>query len=210
MIGVMTNDLDVLVIESQPRIAANAVEALEAAGHRVHRCYDDADGHSPCRGLASPPDCPVDGPVDVALVVRPGYSQASGHFEEGVSCAVRAFVPVVELGVEETAPFLPWVTKRIPQDGDVAEACAEAIAESFAPVRAEVQTRIARLLATYAIEPGAVTVRFEPARGGIDVHLDLPVAVPRGVEQALAVRVLDALRGSGRTFGRVDVHVHGA
>ena len=54
MIVVMTNDLDVLVIESQPRIAANAVEALEAAGHRVHRCYDDEDGHGPCRGLASP------------------------------------------------------------------------------------------------------------------------------------------------------------
>jgi hypothetical protein len=210
MIGVMTNDLDVLVIESRPRIAAVAVRALEAAGHRVHRCYDDPDAAGPCRGLASPPDCPVDGSVDVALVVRPGHSEAPAHFEEGVSCAVRAHVPVVELGADEAEPFRPWITTRVPEGGDVAEACADAIAESFTPVRAEVQGRIARLLRTYSIEMTDVAIRFEPRRGGLDVHLDLPVAVPRGVEQALAVRVLDALRGSGRTFGRVDVHVHGA
>lgn len=206
----MTNDLDVLVIESRPHIAEPAVRELEAAGHRIHRCYDDPDAVGPCRGLSSPSACPVDGPVDVALVVRPGQPDSTGRFEEGVSCAVRAHVPVVELGAAEAEPLRPWITRRVPEGGDVAGACVDAIAESFTPVRAEVQGRIARLLGTYSIDMADVAVRFEPRRGGLDVHLDLPVSVPRGVEQALAVRVLDALRGSGRTFGRVDVHVHGA
>jgi hypothetical protein len=53
-----------------------------------------------------------------------------------------------------------------------------------------------------------VQCRIEETGHRLDVHLDLPTAVTRGMEQALAVRVLDAVRSSGRTFGNVDVHVH--
>ena len=204
----MTKDLDVLVIESHPHVASEAIRHLEAEGHRVHRCYEEPDKGFPCRGLASPPDCPIDTSVDVALVVRAGYAPAPSHFEEGVSCAVRAHVPIVERGPEQVDPFRPWITVRVPPDGDVSDACTQAVAESYAPIRRAVQARIGRLLHTQAIDPEAVSVRFEADRGALDVHLDLPVVVRRSVEQALAVRVLDALRGTGRTFGRVDVHVH--
>jgi hypothetical protein len=39
------------------------------------------------------------------------------------------------------------------------------------------------------------------------VRFDLPVSVSSAVRQALAVRVLDALRGAGRTYGPVQVSV---
>jgi len=204
----MTKDLDVLLIENRAGIGIDAARALEADGHRVHRCYDDPHDGFPCRGLAAPSACPVDGPIDVALVVRSGYAPAPSHLEQGVSCAVRANVPIVEQGPAEPDPFRPWVAARVPTDGDVAGACAKAAAGAFDAVRIEVQGRIARLLGTHGIESAQVPIRFEPDRGGLDVHLDLPVPVPRGVEQALAVRVLDGIRGVGRTFGRVDVHVH--
>ena len=42
----------------------------------------------------------------------------------------------------------------------------------------------------------------------LDVHLELPTTVTRGLEQALAVRVLDAVRSDARTYGKVDVHIH--
>jgi hypothetical protein len=38
----------------------------------------------------------------------------------------------------------------------------------------------------------------------------LPTAVTRAVKQAQAVRVLDAVRGAGRTYGPVHVSVHDA
>jgi hypothetical protein len=41
------------------------------------------------------------------------------------------------------------------------------------------------------------------------VDLHLPVALERPMQQALAVRVLDAVHASGRTYGQVDVNVHG-
>jgi hypothetical protein len=41
----------------------------------------------------------------------------------------------------------------------------------------------------------------------LNVRFDLPVSVTPLVRQALAVRVLDAVRGAGRTYGPVQVSV---
>ena len=50
--------------------------------------------------------------------------------------------------------------------------------------------------------------RLEHDDTSLVVNLDLPVAVERAMEHALAVRVLDAMTTSKRTFGQVDVRVH--
>ena len=49
---------------------------------------------------------------------------------------------------------------------------------------------------------------IEPETTRLRVHFDLPVAVAPAVKQALAVRVLDAVRRAGRTYGPVEVAVH--
>ena len=49
--------------------------------------------------------------------------------------------------------------------------------------------------------------RFHDNGQGLDVELVLPVAVSKRVKHALAVRVLDAVRHVGRTYGRVDVQI---
>jgi hypothetical protein len=41
----------------------------------------------------------------------------------------------------------------------------------------------------------------------LDVHVLVGAPVGHRVEQAVAVRVLDAVAASGRRFGQVDVHV---
>ena len=67
----MSHELDVLLLED--RIGAGEVERtiLEAAGHRVHRCHDrlDDDGFA-CRGITGDGRCPLDEPIDVALLIR--------------------------------------------------------------------------------------------------------------------------------------------
>lgn len=207
----MSTTFDVLVLESHPHAGDDAAAALEAGGHRVHRCQDDPDQPFPCRGMASPSGCPLDlHPVDVALVVQRGQGASPTDLEDGVRCAVRARVPVVESGTGVHDPFAPWLYERVAVGEDVVPAIQRAADRRFDPIRELVTGRIARLLATVAVDPSTVECTFETAGSALDVHLTIPAVVTHGMEQSLAVRVLDAVRASDRRFGRVDVHVHAA
>lgn len=204
----MSASLDVLVLESHPHASDDAAAVLESHGHRVHRCHDDPEQPFPCRGLTAPSACPFDDHVDVALVAQRGRHLAPTDLQDGVRCAIRARVPVVETGAGTFDPFGPWLTARIPISGDVVAACATAAERRFDSLRSLVTARTSSLLASAGIDPARVDCTVEETPGSLDVHLHLPSAVTRGVEQALAVRVLDAVRADGRTYGRVDVHVH--
>lgn len=206
----MTKPMDVLVVESHPHAADLAVDALEGAGHRVHRCFDDDALGFPCRGIVEPTSCPLDGPIDVALLVRHRINRRPTGLEDGVRCAIRAGIPIVEEGTDVLDPYTPWISARIPRGADVVQACQTAAARELEPLSASIHERIAALLSSVAIDRDSVRCRIETTGHRLDVHLELPAAVTRGMEQALAVRVLDAVRSSGRTFGNVDVHVHPA
>ena len=65
------------------------------------------------------------------------------------------------------------------------------------------------LLTGLGLSPQEVACRVEPDAARLHVRFDLPLAVGPGIEQALAVRVLDAVRTVGRTYGAVGVSVHG-
>lgn len=205
----MSTTFDVLVLESHPHAGDDAAAALEAQGHRVHRCHDDPEQPFPCRGMASPSGCPLDRhPVDVALVVQRGQGSSPTDLEDGVRCAVRARVPVVESGTGLGDPLSPWLYERIAIGADVVPAIQRAADRRFDPIRELVTDRIARLLATLDVDPSTVKCEFETTGSALDVHLTVPGAVTHGMEQSLAVRVLDAVGASGRRFGRIDVHVH--
>jgi hypothetical protein len=153
--------LDILVIESHRGTATDAAHALEAAGHRVGRCHDPDSRGFPCRGVVDPSSCPLAARPDLALLVRSHVEPRPTPLEQGVSCALRAGVPLVEAGPATLDPYDPWLAARVRWADDVVGAC-EAVASAAGP----------------------------------------------GVEQALAVRALDAVRDGGRTAGSVDVSVH--
>ena len=152
--------LDVLLVESHPGNGARVAGALERAGHHVHRCHEPGATGFPCTEITSPGSCPLDAGVDVALLVR-RVAPHPTDLEQGVSCALRAGLPIIEDGPTILDPFEPYLT-------------------------------------------GRVAVSFH--REGTNLRIDLagpPAAA--ATRQALGVRVLDALRSSGRTFGQVDV-----
>jgi hypothetical protein len=57
------------------------------------------------------------------------------------------------------------------------------------------------------VPAGQTRCTVEPDGLGLRVRFALPGPVGTRVRHALGVRVLDALRGAGRTYGRVDVVV---
>jgi hypothetical protein len=68
--------------------------------------------------------------------------------------------------------------------------------------------RVGRLLELNGTNPGAATCLIEHRGQGIDVHLEVSEPLTNRVRQAVAVRVLDAVRSGGTTYGDVEVHVH--
>lgn len=86
--------LHVLVIENEQGVGDAAVAELEAAHHVVHRCFVPGAPSFPCLAVRQPRRCPLYGTIDVALAVRDGRRPVT-PYELGISCAVRAGVPVV-------------------------------------------------------------------------------------------------------------------
>jgi hypothetical protein len=203
----MPQPLDILVLQSRPHTSDDAIEALQSAGHRIHRCHDEDSAGFPCRGAVDHDACPLDRELDVALLVRHGVQPHPTPLEAGATCAIRADLPIVELGTDLLDPFAPWVTRRITTAVEAPSACADVATHSRDPLRRAVQDRIAALLGAAGIDPEAVECTIDGGPSSLDVHLQLPEPVGLRMEHALAVRVLDAIRSSGRTYGQVDVSV---
>lgn len=201
--------MDVLLIESRPGMAAATATMLEHAGHHVHRCHDPGEPAFPCKALSEPDGCPLDRPVDVALLVRPRVAPRPTAVEDGVSCAVRAGVPVVEHGPDILDPFAPWLTDRVHRSDEVLDACTRAVEFAGAPLRRDVARRTSPLLRAAGIDDADVVVRLVRLGARLEVHLDLPGPLDRGAQHAVAVRALDAVRDAkDRHAGQTDVHVH--
>lgn len=205
----MTRPLDVLIIESHRGAAAAAARALEAAGHATSRCHDDDSHGFPCRGVIDPADCPLDEHPDVALLVRQRIAPRPTPLEHGVSCAIRAGVPLVEVGPDTLDPYEPWLAARVEVGADVVPTCEAVGGAALDDLRRAILRVASPLLAGLGLSPHEVACRVEPDAARLHVHFDVPLVVGPGVEQALAVRVLDAVRTAGRTYGAVGVSVHG-
>jgi hypothetical protein len=124
-----------------------------------------------------------------------------------VTCALRARVPLVDQGPD--APDDASAAWLVAHAGDDVVATCEAAGEAVLDrLRQEILWFVAPVLrdAGIAVQPGLC--RLDPALGGLHVHFTLPGAVPVATKQALAVRALDAVRGTGhQTYGPAQVSV---
>lgn len=184
--------MDVMLIENRPNAGDRTAAALEAAGHRVHRCHDPAQTATfPCSGALDPDECPLSHDVEVAMLVRHGISPRPTALENGVNCALRHGIPIVEDGSAMLDPYEPWIAGRT--DGDPEQACRDAINRAREPFLAELRD-----------ETGAQQWRIE--RSGDRLHLiGTGPALDAAARSRLAVRALDVARRRGWHRERVDV-----
>lgn len=204
----MARHLDVLVVESDRGVADDAGAALEAAGHRVHRCFDPGDDGLPCRAARGEGICPLDEGVDAALVVRGSEAGGPTALEIGASCAVRAGVPLAQQSAAGSDPYGAGLTTRVDDPDEVVAGCLAAADAAIADLRRAVLSRIKTVLSGLGPE----------TRFGCDIERDSHQLIVRlsgppvtgQVRHALAVRVLDAVWASQGTVGEVDVHYHAA
>lgn len=200
--------MNVLLIESRPGAGDAARCELEAAGHRVHRCFDgghDAAGDFACVGLAGTADCPLDERVDVALLVR-GDATGATASEAGLRCAVRADVPVVAHDSAHLDPYEPWVKESAAGAG-VVEACEDGSGD--AALAEDLRATLAPLLTGAGLDAQDVRVALERRPDELVVHLVAAAELDAALSGAVGVRVLDVLRASPRErHARTSVQVH--
>ncbi|NLV54936.1 MAG: hypothetical protein GXY13_04910 [Acidimicrobiales bacterium] len=208
--------LTVLLLESRPDGAAVEAERLAAAGHRVARCHEhrpagpdsasagsDPDAWTPCTALTHG-TCPLDSWVDVALLAHdvPGSRHEPAN---GLGCAVRAGVPVVEQVDAEGDPD-PWIDRQATRDR-VVDACEVAAVESYAPIVERLRETAAPLLEPLGVDPADVDATFEVdgaiADGAVVIRITGP-ELPGRVAEALSERAIAALRDSGRRMRTAD------
>jgi hypothetical protein len=199
----MSEPLDVLVIESHSGAAAPAIAALQAAGHRTMSCYADGDRAFPCVGITEPALCPIDRGADVALLVRRRITPRPTSLEAGVPCAIRAELPIVEYGPDILDPFEPWIAQRTTAEGVVA-ACEQAHRELFDPLRDDITTRLGPVAGTDGFDPQDLECEIRTHGDALRVGVSGP-ELSRARKQAIGVRVLDAVRDTGRRYDKVDV-----
>lgn len=195
--------LDVLLVEAQPHAGALATAALQDAGHRVHRCHGIDEPAFPCTAITEPGSCPLDRPIDVALLVRGHIFPAPTTAEGAVVCALRAGVPVVEDGPDLLDPFGPFLAGRT--DGDPVAACESAASHRWDGLAAEVVERCRPVLTAHGLAEMALTCRITGDGDTLRVHLRTPGALGPRADQAVAVRAFDVVRAHGGERTRIGV-----
>lgn len=210
----------VLLIEPRQGVGSTDEAAvLEAAGHDIVRCDDDAGLHA-CKGMPGGSGCPVKGgSVDVAVAVggaAAGRSADSPLVADGVRCVVRHFVPLVTIGMDGEVCDPAGGDAGGPFDGaipvvhaDSADGLASAVAvaaRSALDRHGELATAELRaVLAHDGVKAPEATVVVRRANGGLRVELFPTVPLSRQLAQAAAVRVAAALRAYDSTAHGIGV-----
>lgn len=169
-------------------LARLVASELEAAGHTIHRCHDDATGPPTCRAVLGE-DCPLDTvPIDVAVTVRPIASAAPLPTEDGILCAIRRRIPVVVTGAVRDHPFRAAATVEA---ADAANAVV-AVARGVLPGHTAVATDVLHT----ALPQGAAARALVRRRKGGALHVTIETGpgLARAAAIPVAVRVARALR----------------
>jgi hypothetical protein len=198
--------LCVLVTESEPREADDAVQELRDVGHEVVRCFEPTDGDFPCAALRAGSRCPLrDGTIDVALAVRRSQRMHPSRREDGALCAVRRHLPLVVAGSAARDPFAPWESENLDRTFDVVKAC-ERVAN--APVRAhtELASRaLQQVLDNCGDQKLAFLISVRRVEGRLVVQARSLNHITRDLRNMIAVRIVAALRSFDQDAAGIDV-----
>lgn len=196
--------MDVLVLETDQDRAHAAACKLVAQGHHVWRCHDRGAAAFPCRALAGARPCPLDTPgVDVVVTVRKQRGVDPSPYEDGVSCALRARVPLVVVTDHGANPFDEYAEEVVA--GDVTEACERVLARP-SPTHTSVATDTLRsALRRRARTDSMPTATVHRTAAGLQVAVDGLERLDRRTAGLVVAEVGAALRAFDRDAPTIDV-----
>lgn len=194
-----------LLLSSDDESLDDVEAELVDAGFAVHRCHEPGSDAFPCIGLSGG-DCPLDiaGGVDVAIDVRSHPWPSPTAREIGVTCALRASVPVVVVG-RHPHPFEAMAMATVEPTGDLLEACDDAITAGLEAARAAVADAVAAVFATHGLGDAVFSVRLERRLGRLQATI--AAAVPHDVAAMAATRAAVAIRRFDRAATALEIEV---
>lgn len=200
----MSEQLNVLVLESDHGAADVARRDLEEAGHNVLRCHEPGHAAFPCNALNGE-GCPLEStPVDVTLDVRLHARTQPTPLEDGVRCAIQQHVPLVVAGPNVLDPFAEFATVSVAREDDLVGAVERAarapLAEhSEAAARAVREVLDRRELRTVA------RIEVHRRHGSLLVDISGLSGLDQATKDVAAVRIVAALRALDSHARGIDV-----
>ncbi len=197
----------VLVAETDPHRADDAIAELRDAGHDVVRCHEHGLPAFPCNALCEDSSCPLDvAPgVDLVLDYRAHPYPRPTPFEDGVSCAARRHIPIVVAGASVLNPFARWTTAIAGRDS-VIEACEHAASAPIESLSDVARAKVRQLLSHDPDVADAADVIVTRRGGRLEAVIVLPSDAGE-VDGSLAVGVAGAIRTRDHWTPQVDVCV---
>jgi len=192
-----------LLVTSDDEPVTTIEEQLTAAGYDVRRCIEGGTSF-PCVGIAGG-TCPLDleGGLDVAIDVRQHPWPHPTLREAGVTCALRAGVPLVVFA-RPGHPFEELATLTAHGANNVADRCERAIDLALQPIRDAVAAEVRAVFANHdADSPFAVHVDRRRGR----LHVRITTGAPSGVRAMAATRAAVAIRRLDRATSIMEIEV---
>jgi hypothetical protein len=119
----------VLTVGTDDWAIEQSAAALEVAGHTVHRCHEPGEETFPCNAFRPGRGCPLDAGVEVVVTSRARPMDVPAGGETGVTCGLRAGLPLIVNGISRHSPFNELAKTVVGQDGDLVDAVETVAAE---------------------------------------------------------------------------------
>ncbi len=193
----------VLLTDSSTGAGQRVATTLTDAGHQVFRCWDGPAGDLPCRQLHGEP-CAMEerAGVDAAVVVRDEREGQSSDW--GALCAMRAGVPVVLVGADQSDRLASRAAAAVDHAEDLPSALPGVTARALPALEQPAAAEAERLLRLSGIEG---TAQIDMQRSGRDLRV--VATVPAGTEartkELIAIQLAGLLRKSDHWSQRVDI-----
>jgi hypothetical protein len=136
-----TRVLSVLVVGTDDWAIEQSAAALQAAGHEPLRCHEPGAKAIPCNALLPGRRSPLDLGVDAVVTSRARPVSAPTLTETGVTCALRAGVPLVVSGISDRGPFKDLAARVVTEQGHVAAAVEDVSSQHESVIRLDEESR---------------------------------------------------------------------
>jgi hypothetical protein len=202
------------VVESRPRallVSSDddpldaAERALLDAAFDVHRCHAPGSPSPLCTGIVTG-ECPLDvaGGIDVLVDVRQHPWPLPTRHEIGVTCALRAGVPVVVVG-RAPHPFSDRAAATVDGIEGLGRVCEDAMSDALDAGRAAVQEAVGAVLELHGHADAPMSARLE--RKGEALRVRIAVDVARAVGSRAAARAAVAARRFDPRASKIEIEV---